>query len=233
MPDDSITGNATGGGFDAFGTRRLPAGAVSPRVAVWRSRIGLWVPALGVPVLLAASALLVAFAHAPPGIGVIAFFCLLAQAAALNGPSRAKSRRRPASLDSGQLLLTGRSWTGTRTVDLTKLARVRRVKWTFSDEDGRSRTVDYVICADSTGARLALPRAAAVEPVQQAVAYQRQHHLPAARISRFAAIGLWLADDSLQFRMIRAAVLIAGVAGYAALTCWLVVTAIPWLAAGH
>jgi hypothetical protein len=193
----------------------------------------LWVLTLGVPVLLAASALLVAFAHAPPGIGVIAFFWLLAQAVVLDGPSRAKSRRHPASLDGGQLLLTGRSWTGTRTVDLTKLARVSRMKWTFSGEDGRSRTVDYVICADSTGARLALPRAAAIQPVHQAVAYQRRRHLPAARISRFAAIGLRLADDSLQFRMIRAAALMAGVAGYVALASWLIVTAIPWLAPGH
>jgi hypothetical protein len=230
MPDDSITGNV--GGRPAGTVSQLPDGAVSPRVAQLRSRIGLWAPALSMPVVLAGSALAVAFAHAPPDIGVFAIFCGVAQGFLLR-PRRAKGRRRPARLDTDQLLLTGRTWTGARTVDLTKLARVSRVEWIFRSEYGATRTVDFVICADSAGARLALPRPAAEDPVRRALDYQRQHHLEPARVSRFAAMGLGLAEYSLLFLLARTAVLVAAVFGYCALVCWLMLTAIPSLAPGH
>jgi len=64
------------------------------------------------------------------------------------------------------MLITGRSWTGHRTLDLAQLSRVRRVKWTFSGEYGSSIHVDYVTLTDRTGVRLSMPRRTALEPVQ-------------------------------------------------------------------
>jgi hypothetical protein len=85
---------------------------------------------------------------------------------------------------------------------------------------------------DSTGARLALSRQAAVEPVREALAFQRKHNLPTARVSRFAAIGLQLAPDSLRFRFVRGLVVCAAVIAYVAAVGELIVVVIPALAPG-
>jgi hypothetical protein len=129
----------------------LPAGAVSPQVSLRRSRIGWLVPVLGMPVMLALSAVLAGTGLAPPGIGILAFFWGMVQTVLVGGPTGPTGMRHPPQVDHGQMLMTKRSWTGTRTINLARLTRVRRVKWTFSGEYTAGRTVDYLICTDSTG----------------------------------------------------------------------------------
>jgi hypothetical protein len=159
----------------------------------------------------------------------------MVQAVLLAGPTAmtTSGRRHQAEVDSGQMLLTGRSWTGTRTINLARLSRVSRVRLHYRSEYSAGRTVDYVICADSTGARLALSRQAAAEPVRRALAFQRKHNLPTARVSRFAAMGLQLAPDSLRFRFVRGLVVCAAVIAYVAAVGGLIVVVIPALAPGH
>jgi hypothetical protein len=90
-----------------------------------------------------------------------------------------------------------------------------------------------MLCTDRSGARLVLPRGAARGPVHEALAYQRKHHLPPAKVSRFAAMGLELAPSDLRFRAVRTLLLIAGLIAYTAIVCWLMVKGIPALAPGH
>jgi hypothetical protein len=211
---------------------RLPAGAVSPQVSLRRSRIGWLVPVLGMPVILALSAVLAGTGLTPPGIGILAFFWGMAQTVLVGGPTGPTGMRHPPQVDHAQMLMTKRSWTGTRTINLARLTRVRRVKWTFSGEYSSGRTVDYLICTDSTGVRMTLPRAA-IGPVRSALAFQHKHGLPEARVSRFAAISLRQAPDSVGFRAARTLLVLAVVIAYLAVVAELIVVAIPALAPGR
>jgi hypothetical protein len=215
MPDSSVPRNVPP---ETGRTRAqpLPAGVVPPELSLRRSRVGWQVPVFGMPVLLAVSAVLAGTKVTPPGIGVIAFFWGLAQTIWLGGPA-ITSRRQLPEVNRQRMLITGRSWTGHRTLDLAKLSRVRRVKWTFSSEYGGSKRVDYIILTDRARVRLSIPRWAAAEPVELALAYQRQHGMPQAQVSRFAAIGLALAPGDARFRIAR----------------FLIVKAIPALAGYH
>ncbi len=205
----------------------LPAGTVSPAVSLRRSRIGWWVPVFGMPVLLALSALLAVTRVTPPGIGVIAFFWALAQGVWVGGAT-VTSRRQLPSVDRDRMLVTGRSWTGRRTLNLAELRQVRRMKWTF-----RSNQADYVTLADRAGVHLSMPRWSAAGPVKSALAWQRERGLPEARVSRFAAIGLGLAPSSIGFRTARTLVIAAGLAAYVAVVEILIVQVIPALAGYH
>jgi hypothetical protein len=137
-----------------------------------------------------------------PGIGIIAFFWLLYQVCWAGGPT-VTSRAQLPRVDRQRMLMTGRSWTGRRTLNLAELAQVRRVKWTFSSQYGTSDRVDYVILTDRSGVRLSMRRRTALEPVPWALDHQLQNGLPRARVSRFAAIGLGLAPDDTGFRLQR------------------------------
>jgi hypothetical protein len=212
---------------------QLPDGAVPPEVALRRSRIGLWGGALGTPILLAISALLVSFAHAPPGIGIIALAWLFFQFILAGGPSRAMTRKNPARLDAGQMLLTRSSWTGTRTLNLARLAKVRRVKWSARSEYGPTTRHDFVILTDSAGVRLSLLLSPAMTYVGDALRYQQQHQLPVAQVSRFASMGLGLSPSELGFRAGRTVVVMVVAAVYVAAVAWLMVKGIPALAPGH
>jgi hypothetical protein len=208
-------------------------GAALIRTSVLRSRVGLWVPVAGMPALLGLAAVLVATGATPPGLGILGFFWGLFQAVLAGGPSAGRGRRHPPQVDSARMLMTWRTWTGTRTISLAGLASVRRVRWTFTGDYGSGRTVDYLLCTDRSGARLVLPRGAARGPVHEALAYQRKHHLPPAKVSRFAAMGLELAPSDLRFRAVRTLLLVAGLIAYTAIVCWLMVKGIPALAPGH
>jgi hypothetical protein len=210
----------------------VPPGTVPPPVSLRRSRIGWAVPLLGMPLLLALSAVLAATKATPPGIGIIAVGWGLFQAVWAGGPTVTRRRQLPQA-DRSAMLMTGRSWTGRRTLDLSRLARVRRVKWTFSSEYGSSRRVDYVVLTDQAGASLTVLRRTAGGPVQWALDYQREHGLPQARLSRFAAIGLGLAPDNVRFRLQRTLVIFAALAAYVAVIGVLVVQVIPALAGYH
>jgi hypothetical protein len=121
LPKHPAPGSAPGGTAE-HGAGQAPDGAVSPQVSLRRSRIGSWVPIYGMPVLLVLSLILAVTKATPPGIGVIAFFWMLAQAVWVSGPS-AMSRRQLPRVDQQRMLMTGRSWTGHRTLDLAKLSR--------------------------------------------------------------------------------------------------------------
>lgn len=211
---------------------RLPAGTVPPEVSLRRSRIGWWVPVFGMPVLLALSAVLAITKATPPGIGVIAFFWGLVQVVWVGGPTVTRKRQLP-YLDKEHMLITGRGWTGHRTLNLAELSRVRRVKWTFVSEFGESNRVDYVTLTDRAGVRLTMPRWFAVGPVTLALDYQREHGLPGAQVSRFAAMGLRLAPSDLRFHLVRVLVILVGIAGYTVAVGFLIVRGIPLLAGYH
>lgn len=184
------------------------------------------------PVLLVLSLVLAVTKATPPGIGVIAFFWLLAQFIWVAGPTVTGRRRLP-RLDRQRMLMTGRSWTGHRTLDLAQLSQVRRVKWTFSSEYGTSNRVDYVILTDRAGVRLSMLRRTAAEPVDLALAYQREHGLPPAQVSRFAAMGLGMTPSDTRFRMARTLAILAVGAGYFFLVGLLIAEVIPRLAGYH
>src|ERR1700690_2440927 len=129
-PDNSIPGNAAGEAGQAS-ARQLPAGIVPPELSLHRSRIGWQVPLLGMPVVLVLSTVLAVTKVTPPGIGVLAFFWGLVQAVWVGGPTLTSRRQLP-DVDRQQMLMTGRSWTGHRTLNLAELSQVRRVKWTFN-----------------------------------------------------------------------------------------------------
>lgn len=230
LPDNPVPGNAPTG--TGAGTQRLPADVVPPEISLRRSRIGWQVPVLGLPVLLALSAVLATTKATPPGIGVIVFFWGMVQAVWIGGPTRRNCRAFP-HLDRQQMLLTGRNWTGQRTLNLAQLSRVRRVKWTFSGQYGTIRRVDYFVLTDRAGVRLSMPYHAAIGPVQCALDYQRKHGLAEARLSRFATMGLRLAPADAGFRIARTLVIFAGIAGYVAVVGSLIVWAIPTLAGYH
>jgi hypothetical protein len=156
----------------------------------------------------------------------------MAQAVWVGGPTLTSRRQLP-QVDRQRMLISGRSWTGHRTLDLTQLSRVRRVKWTFGGEYGGSTRVDYVILTDRAGVRLSMPRWAAVDPVKSALSYQRQHGSPQAQVSRFAAMGLRLAPGDVRFRLARTLTIFAGIAGYVFGVGSLIVEAIPALAGYH
>ncbi len=229
FPDNSVPGIPAG---PAAGRDARP-GTVLKSTSVLRSRVGLWVPVLGMPVLLGLAAVLVATGATPPGMGILGFFWGMFQTVLAGGPSARRGQRHPPQVDSGQMLMTWRTWTGARTISLAELASVRRVRWTFAGQYSSGRTVDYLICTDRSGARLVLPRGAARGPVYQALAYQRKHHLTPAKVSRFAAMGLELEPNDLRFRTVRTLLLIAGLVAYTAIVCWLMVEGIPALAPGR
>ena len=206
-----------------------PDDAVPMEVSRRRSRIGLLVPALGMPVLLGLSAILVATKATPPGIGIIAFFWGFAQLFVVTGSGRRKNTR----TDRQHGLITSSSWTGPRTLNLTRLATVRRVKWTFTSEYGGSDRVDYMLLTDAEGVRLTMSARAAAEAVPWALNYQRGHNIAPARVSRFAAMGLGLARNDSGYRLLRFVVLLALIVAYVAVIGELIVTLIPALAPGH
>jgi hypothetical protein len=72
LPDDSVPRKVPKA--RRARAQRLPVGVVAPELSLRRSRIGWQVPVLGMPVLLAVSAVLAGTKLTPPGIGVIAFF---------------------------------------------------------------------------------------------------------------------------------------------------------------
>ncbi len=197
-----------------------------------RSRIGWGVPVFVMPALLVLSLILAVTKVTPPGIGVIAFFWLLAQAVWVGGPT-VTSRRQLPRVDRQQMLMTRRSWTGRRSLNLAELIRVRRVKWTFNGEFGTSDRVDYVILTDRAGVQLTMPRRIAVDPVEWALAYQRENGLPPARVSRFAAMGLGMTPSDMRFRMARTLAILAVAGGYGFVVMLLIVKVIPALAGYH
>lgn len=204
-----------------------------PELSLRRSRIGWGVPVLGMPVALAVSAVLAATKVTPPGIGVIALFWGFAQAVWVGGPTLTSRRQLP-QVDRERMLMTGRSWTGRRTLNLAELSRVRRVKFTFSNQFGAgTRRVDYLTLTDRAGVSLTMPRWAATTAVQAAAEYQQRHGLPAARVSRFAAMGLGLVPGDLPFRAVRMLAVLVGVAGYVVVVGYLIVKGIPALAGYH
>lgn len=205
---------------------------VPPGVSLRRSRIGWWAPVFGMPVLLALSALLAGTKAAPPGIGIIAFSWGLLQAVWIGGPTVTRRWQLP-QVDQERMLMTGRNWTGRRTLNLARLSRVQRVKWTFRGQYGTTDRVDYVILTDEAGVRLSMPRWAATEPVQLALSRPREQGLPGVRISRFAAMGLGLAPDDMRFHLTRTVILMSGLVVYAALVSVLIVKGIPALAGYH
>jgi hypothetical protein len=213
-------------------TGRAPVGTVPPQVSLRRSRIGWWVPAFGMPAALVLSLVLAVTKATPPGIGVIAFFWLLLQVIWVGGPT-VTSRRQLPQVDRQQMLISGRSWTGHRTLDLAHLSTVRRVKWTFSSEYGGSSRVDYVILTDRAGVQLRMLRRTAAGPVEWALAYQRQNGLPPARVSRFAAIGLGMMPSDIRFRVARTLAILVVSGGYFAVVGLLIVEIIPALAGYH
>ena len=203
-----------------------------PQVSLRRSRIGSWVPVCGMPALLVLSLILAVTKATPPGIGIIAFFWLIVQFIWVSGPSTTSRRRLP-RVDRQRMLITGRSWTGHRTLDLAQLSRVRRVKWTFSGEYGSSIHVDYVTLTDRTGVRLSMPRRTALEPVQLALAHQREQGLPLAQVSWFAAAGFGQASSEVWVRIARTLVIIGVAGGCTFGVMFLIVKVIPMLAGYH
>jgi hypothetical protein len=197
-----------------------------------RSRIGWGVPVFVMPALLVLSLVLAVTKATPPGIGVIAFFWLMVQAIWVGGPT-VTSRRQLPWVDQQRMLITGRSWTGRRTLNLAELSRVRRVKWTFNSEYATSRRVDYVILTDRAGVQLSMLGRTAVEPVEWALAYQRENGLPPAQVSRFAAVGLGMTPSDIRSRMVRTLAILAGVGGYFVVVGLLIVEVIPALAGYH
>jgi hypothetical protein len=81
--------------------------------------------------------------------------------------------------------------------------------------------------------RMLMPRRTAVEPVQWALAYQSQHDLPPARVSRFAGMGLGMIPSDIRFRVTRTLALFVAVGGYSAAVMVLIVEVIPRLAGYH
>ena len=115
-----------------------------------------------------------------------------------------------------------------------ELSRVRRVKFTFSDQFGAgTRRVDYLTLTDRAGVSLTMPRWAATTAVQTATEYQQRHGLPEARISRFAAMGLGLVPGGLRFRTVRMLAVFVVVACYVFAVGYLIVKGIPALAGYH
>lgn len=184
------------------------------------------------PVVLALSAVLAVTKATAPGIGVIAFFWLLVQAVWAGGPVLTSRRQLPYT-HRGQMLMTGGSWTGRRTLNLAELRRVRRVKFSFSGQYGGVRQVDYMTLTDRAGVSITGPTWSVSGPVQTAVKYQREHGLPEARISRFAAMGMGLVPKDLRFRAARTLALYAALLGYVAVVGVLIVKLIPALAGYH
>jgi len=80
---------------------------------------------------------------------------------------------------------------------------------------------------------MTVPRAAAIGSVRSALASQHKHGLPEAQVSRFAAISLRLAPDSVGFRAARTLLVLAVVIAYLAVVAELIVVAIPALAPGR
>src|ERR1700760_509547 len=165
-----------GGGVRAPDT--VPTG-VSQR----RSRIGWAVPLLGMPAVLGLSTVLAVTRATPPGIGILAFFWGMVQVIWVGGPT-VFSRRQLPRVDREHLLMTGRSWTGRRTLNLAELSRVRRIKWTFNSQYGSSRRVDYVTLTDRAGVSLTMLRRTAVEPGEWGLADQRRNGRAPARGAR-------------------------------------------------
>ncbi len=204
-----------------------------PQISLRRSRIGWWVPLYAMPALLVLSAVLAVTKITPPGIGVIAFFWLLVQGVWAGGPT-VTSRRQLPRVDRQRMLMTGRSWTGRRTLNLAELSSVRRVRWNFRSQYGQGRRVDYVILTDRSGVRLSMLRRTAVEPVQWALDYQREHGLPQARVSRFAAVGVGLAEPGDRgYQLARPLTIIAVAGGYGFVVLYLTVKVIPAMAGYH
>jgi hypothetical protein len=232
MPPNPPAPGSAPGGIAGHRAGSAPDGVVPLQVSLRRSRIGWWVPIFGMPVLLVLSLILAVSKATPPGIGIIAFFWALGQAVWAGGPTVTRRGQLP-RVDRERMLMTGRSWTGHRTLDLTQLRRVRRVKWTFNSEYSSSRRVDYVVLTDRAGVWLTMPRRTAVEPVQWALAYQSQHGLPLARVSRFAGMGLGMIPSDIRFRVARTLALFVAVGGYSAAVMVLIVEVIPRLAGYH
>jgi hypothetical protein len=233
VPEEGSVPRVTRGKAARVRPEQWPGGIVPPGLSVRRSRIGWGVPLLGMPVALAVSAVLAVTKATPPGIGVIALFWGFVQAVWVGGPTLTRRSQLPHA-DREQMLLTGRSWTGLRTLNLAELSRVRRVKFTFSNQFGTgTRRVDYLTLTDGAGVSLTMPRSAATGAVQTAVAYQREHGLPEARISRYAAMGMGLVANDLRFRMVRTLAVFVAVVCYVFAVGFLIVKGIPVLAGYH
>jgi hypothetical protein len=190
------------------------------------------IPVFGMPVLLGLSAVLAATKAAPPGIGIIALMWGFAQSIWIGGSTRMRRRQRP-DVDAERMVITGRSWTGRRTLNLAELRRVQRVKYTIRGRYGGTVRVDYVILVDAAGVHLSVPTSGTGGLIRRVLAYQQEHGRPQARVSRYAAMGLDLAPGDLRFSVLRGLGVFVATAAYTALICVLIVDTIPALAGYH
>lgn len=213
-------------------------GEVSPEVSARRSSVALWGP-VTVTVLAAALGELLAVAgHAPKSWTTLGLFLAALAPVPLWGHTEALYPRQ-CSLDPARRRITQHTWTGARTLDLSRLARVRRVRFHYrSLYPTRFRlgviatrwlkVQDYYLVTDHHGTRLGIGDSAAVALLAKTLQEDQGADRPS--ISRYAAIGLKLAPDSPGFRVGRA--LLVWLTGIAYLWCagWLLVVGIPAVA---
>lgn len=210
---------------------------VSPEVSARRSGLALWGPVTVTIVAAALGELLVVAGHAPRTWTTLGLFFAALAPAPLWGQTDPFYIRR-GTIGPGRHRLTQGTWTGARTVDLSQLSRVRRVRFQYRSlypsrtrlgiGTGWIRVQDYYLVTDQHGARLAIRDTAAVSLLAKTL----REHQGAGRpsISRYAAIGLQLAPDSRGFRVGRA--LLVWLIGIAYLwgVGWLLVIGIPAIA---
>jgi len=108
---------------------------------------------------------------------------------------------RPARHGPGWQLLTARTVTGNRTVDLSKLTRIRRVR-----VPSKAGWLDEFWIEDCRGVVLLVGKEALMGPVGQAVVHSSgiSGSLGTVKISRHAAVGLGLSEPSTGYRAARA-----------------------------
>ncbi len=228
----------------------VPPGDVPPRVSARRSRIALWLPITAALVTVAGCELAVRYAGAAINLTVLGFAAALAVFIPLLGLiDQARGRR--LRIDSQRMRLTRKTWTGTRTVDLTCLTSIRRVRLRHAtvisavSSGGRVKTVrpplDYLILTDRNGSRLAvrglvltrfggrlvMGETRAARLVREALDQPHAYPDGSVRISRFAAILLGRAPGSLPFRAVRALLLYLVFAAYVWCLGWVLIVGIP------
>jgi hypothetical protein len=223
---------------------------IPPQVSARRSRIALWLPITLALVTIVGCELAVRYAGAGINLTVLGLGAALAIFIPLLGLiDQARGWR--LQVDSQRLQLTRKTWTGARTVDLTCLTSIRRVRLRHASAvsavsaSGRARSVrvplDYLILTDRNGSRLTVRGKAlttfgtklmvgetrATRLVREALGRPGAYPDGSVRISRFAAILLGRSPDSLPFRTGRALLLYLVFAGYAWCVGWVLVVGIP------
>jgi hypothetical protein len=220
--------------------------AVPPQISAHRSRVAVALPVALAAATVAVCEILVVLAPVPRDLPVLGLAAGLAVFIPLLG-SFEGIKGWHNHLDRQGMRLTRRTWTGARTVDLSCLVRVRRVRMRYPANGTTGlrgpRPFDCLLLTDRHGARLTVrdkPKGLAnrVLPeddatrrlVRQAISHSRASGGQDVRVSRFAAIGLKLAADSVGFRLGQALLLWVVGFAYAWSLGWLLVVGIPQLA---